>query len=171
MSDRSFKRIAVGLLCALLVWTASSDSAALEAEGASVAAAREAADSDEQIRALLEKSLNIAEIDKEIGRIAARRDEAAGRIAALGGSIEASEAELAVRRDQAGAVLRAYYTGERDLLLAALLSADSLNALFAMADYFEAMLSHDKFTLDRYAKQQDEWKRSEERRVGKECRL
>lgn len=160
--DRMLQRIAVLLTAALLFWSASP--AALHAE----------VDIDaygEEVRSLLEKSLSIAEIDREIGRIAERRNEARSRIAGLTDSIADAEAELEVRREQAGRVLRAYYTGERDVLLAALLSFDSLPDLFAMMDYYEAIMSHDKFTLDRYRNQLDDWKQERTALLKEETEL
>src|SRR5690606_18276077 len=105
------------------------------------------------LRLLLEKSLSITEIDKEIGRIADEREAMAVRIAAAGERIEASAREADRKREQAGRVLRAYYTGERDSLFAALFAADNFKAMLAMFDYYNVIVSHDKHTLDDYRKQ------------------
>ncbi|EXX91848.1 hypothetical protein BG53_14580 [Paenibacillus darwinianus] len=107
----------------------------------------------EALRELLEKSLSVTEIDKEIGRIAIQKAKAADDIAGLAAAIVRSEAELERYREKAGAVLRAYYTGERNMLLAAAMSFDNLPQLFVILDYVEVILSNDKHTLDRYRKQ------------------
>jgi Membrane-bound metallopeptidase len=131
----------------------------------------ESAMSDEEIRELLEKSLNIAELDKEIGRIAGQRRETAGQVRALSDRIAGLETELDMRRERVGDVLRSWYTGERDALLAAILSSDSLSDLLAMLDYLGEMLSHDKFTINAYRKQREDWLKERERLIAEERRL
>lgn len=125
----------------------------------------------EALRELLEKSLSVTEIDKEIGRIAARKAKAAEGIAGLNAAIARSEAALERQREKAGAVLRAYYTGERDMLLAAVWSFDSLPDLFAMLDYLDVILSNDKHTLDRYRKQYRDLQAERTGLEGEERRL
>ena len=131
----------------------------------------ESALSNEEIRELLEKSLNIVELDKEIERIAARREDTAGRIRAMGEDIAGIESELETRRRRVDDVLRSWYMGERDVLLQAIISADSLSDFLAMFDYLSEMLSHDKFTLEAYRKQREEWVRERERLIQEEKRL
>jgi hypothetical protein len=127
--------------------------------------------SEAEIRELLEKSLNIVELDKEIGRIAGQRRETADRIRELSDGIAGMERELEARRGRVGDVLRSWYTGERDVLLAAIFSSDSLADILAMLDYLGEMLSHDKFTLETYRKQREEWLAERERLVAEERRL
>lgn len=134
-------------------------------------AVEESAMSDEEIRELLEKSLNIAELDKEIERIAAQRRETAGQIRTLTGRIDGLESELDMRRERVGDVLRSWYMGERDALLQAILSSDSLSDLLTMLDYLDEMLSHDKFTINAYRKQREDWLKERERLMAEERRL
>jgi hypothetical protein len=131
----------------------------------------ETAMSDREIRELLEKSLNIVELDKEIERIAGQRRETAERIRMLTDRIDDAERELDRRRTQVDEVLRSWYMGERDVLLKAVFSADSLSDLLAMLDYLTEMLSHDKFTLEAYRKQREDWLRERDRLVAEEERL
>lgn len=131
----------------------------------------EGAMSDAEIHELLEKSLNIVELDKEIERIAGQRRKTADRIRTLTDDIAGMERELEMRRQRVGEVLRSWYTGERDVLLQAIFSADSLSDFLAMLDYLGEMLSHDKFTLDAYRKQREDWLAERERLVAEEKRL
>ena len=129
------------------------------------------AQDDEELRLLLEKSLSITEIDKEIGRIAAERETMSVRIGETGELIEASSRETDRKRDQAGRVLRAYYTGERDVLIAAIVASNSLKDMLAMFDYLDAILSHDKHTLDDYKKQHQALVRQQNLLIEDELRL
>lgn len=155
-------RLAAMLTAAIIIWIAHPAAAGAESGGTL---------SDAEIHELLEKSLSIVEIDKEIERISSLRSEKADEIRALTEEITAIEAELDLRRDRAGAVLRAWYTGERDALLRAVISFDSLADLFAMLDYVDVILSHDKFTLDAYVKQRELWVKERDRLVEEEHRL
>ncbi|RXZ77305.1 hypothetical protein EBB07_33155 [Paenibacillaceae bacterium] len=106
--------------------------------------------SDEETRKLLEKSLSVIEIDKEIERVSREKDELAQQIGQLELDIENKESAVADHQEAAGRVLRAYYMGERDSLLTALLSADNLNSLLSMLDYFGLIFSHDRDVLNKY---------------------
>jgi len=155
-------RLAALLAAVMIIWAAAPGPALAEDESAM---------SDEEVRELLEKSLNIAELDKEIERIAGQRRETAGKIQALNDSIAGLEAELDLRRERVGDVLRSWYMGERDVLIQAIFSSDSLSDLLAMLDYLDEMLSHDKFTLETYHKQREDWLEERERLIAEEKRL
>jgi len=102
---------------------------------------------------LLEKSLSIVEIDREIDRIAALREQTRQQIAESRSSLTRQEVAIAVQREQAGSVLRAYYMGRADFVLNALLNADSLSDLLRTWEMMEYILSADRRALDRYADQ------------------
>jgi hypothetical protein len=161
MPPRSW--LSVICIAALLMWL--TPPAALVAEtGISVS-------KDEELRLLLEKSLSITEIDKEIGRIAAQREDMSLRIGETGQLIEAASRDVEQHREQAGRVLRAYYTGERDLLLGALVSFNSVRDLLAMLDYFDVIVTQDKHTLDNYRKQQQSLVQQQDLLIKDEQRL
>ena len=156
------KRLAAILAAVIFIWAAAPGQAL---------AVDESAMSDGEIRELLEKSLNIVELDKEIERIAGQRRETDGQIRALTDRIAGLESELEMRRERVGDVLRSWYMGERDVLLQAIFSSDSLSDLMAMLDYLDEMLSHDKFTINAYRKQREDWLKERERLVAEERRL
>ncbi|MBD2870144.1 hypothetical protein IDH41_16275 [Paenibacillus sp. IB182493] len=118
---------------------------------------------DDELHDLLEKSLSVVEIDKEIERIRKQQEQLTQEMADAERQLEQQEERIADKRDEAGSVLRAYYMGERDFLLAALISFDSLSDLLQMIDYAEFLFSHDKFTLDSYMEQYRKVKEGHER--------
>lgn len=108
---------------------------------------------DEQVNQILEKSLSIVEIDKEIARIQAEKQKVAEDMSVTDKRIVQREQEIKEKREDAGKVLRAYYMGEREMLLRAILSFDSLHELFAMLDYVDMIFAQDRNTLDSYTKE------------------
>ncbi|MCM3626465.1 hypothetical protein M3194_03660 [Paenibacillus glycanilyticus] len=108
---------------------------------------------DEQVNQILEKSLSIVEIDKEIARIQTEKQKVTEDMSATDKRIMQREQEIKEKREEAGKVLRAYYMGEREILLRAILSFDSLHELFAMLDYVDIIFTKDRNTLDSYTKE------------------
>ncbi|GGG10368.1 LmeA family phospholipid-binding protein [Paenibacillus abyssi] len=148
--------IAICLLAS--VWTASSPS--LHAES-----------SDEATRRLLEKSLSVIEIDKEISRIIGQQQALKLEISAMESKILLKESDIIQQQENAGQVLRAYYTGERDMMLRALLSFTSLSDLFTMMDYFDWIISRDKNTLNKYKAQYLDLKKDRDSILTEQQRL
>lgn len=129
--------------CLLLLWTVE------RAAVATVLALPE----DEAVQQLLEKSLSVVEIDKEIGRVGRQREELA-QTAQLTEEKLAAQLEAGARqRQEAGKVLRAYYTGERDVWLGALFSTRNLTELLAVYEYFDWIFKKDRLALSAYQKQ------------------
>ncbi|PZD93907.1 hypothetical protein DNH61_20635 [Paenibacillus sambharensis] len=126
---------------------------------------------DEELRLLLEKSLSITELDKEIARIGAQKEQTLGRIRELTQLIERKSVELQEQEAKAGDVIRAYYTGERDSLIGAVLSFQSLPDLFLMLDYFDVIIANDKKSLDGYKEQYRELQKEREKLAEDESRL
>lgn len=102
---------------------------------------------------LLEKSLSVVEIDKEIGRIQEQKQALILQLSESEQQLIAHEQQISDKREQAGRILRAYYMGERDFLWSALLSINSLPDLFRIIDYIDIIFSHDKHTLNAYLEQ------------------
>ncbi|MGG4035336.1 hypothetical protein ABEV74_16725 [Paenibacillus cisolokensis] len=117
---------------------------------------------DEETRRLLEKSLSIVEIDKEIGRIREQHEALADTAERTAERLAEREAAVERKREEAGRVLRSYYMGEKDMLLAALLHFDSLADLLAMLDYVQLLFARDQHTLNDYMAQYRELKQNYE---------
>lgn len=105
---------------------------------------------DEHIKELLEKSLSVVEIDKEIERIQAQKLVLEEDMAQTRLLLANQEEQIADKREAAGKVLRAYYMGDRNILLQALLSFNSLPDLFAMLDYIDIIIAQDKLAITTY---------------------
>ena len=114
------------------------------------ALAKPAAPVDEETRSVLEKSLSVVEIDKEIGRIQTEQSAVQAKLASSQAALDKQEAAIVQKRADAGKVIRAYYTGERDVLLTALLSTRNLSGLLAVLDFFDQIFASDKITLNDY---------------------
>ncbi|MFC5651703.1 coiled-coil domain-containing protein [Paenibacillus solisilvae] len=114
---------------------------------------------DEEVRRILEKSLSVVEIDKEIARIVQQQTAISTKLVQSQSELDKQKASIAEHQEKAGAVLRAYYTGERDFMLTAVLSSDNLSSLLTMVDYFDFIFSNDQLTLNTYTKQYRELKK------------
>lgn len=105
---------------------------------------------DEATRQLLEKSLSIVEIDREIERIHARQSEIEQDQQQLELELNQKNSQITKQQDQAGAILRSYYMGERDFLYSALLSIKNISGLFLIYSYYDLIINHDKEVLNTY---------------------
>ncbi len=105
--------------------------------------------SDEELK-VLEKSLSIVEIDREIDRIEEQQKETEKSIQQLELQLADKNEEIRGSREQAGKRIAAYYMGERETLLSALLSADSMKDFFTMLDYYQLIAEHDRYIIDTY---------------------
>lgn len=114
---------------------------------------------DEETRQLLEKSLSVVEIDREIERISGLRAATQTEIGKAEQQLAAQEIAIAAQREKAGRVLRSYYMGDKDALWAALLNARSLSDLLNTWEMMDVILSSDHQILDRYSAQYQEIKK------------
>ncbi|WP_424768274.1 coiled-coil domain-containing protein [Paenibacillus sp. sgz302251] len=115
--------------------------------------AEPASTNEEDLHSLLEKSLSVVEIDKEIGRIQEQKEQLTLQMTETERELTLQQEQISDKQDEAGNTLRAYYMGDRDYLFSALLSFDSLPELFQMLDYVQIILTHDKHTLNTYVEQ------------------
>ncbi|WP_308638897.1 coiled-coil domain-containing protein [Paenibacillus silvisoli] len=143
------RRIAAFAVCALAVWLTIFPVFADPAQP-----------EDEEVRRILEKSLSVVEIDKEIVRVQQQQQSVADQLQASQAKLKEQEQSIGKKRDDAGKVLRAYYTGERDIWLTAFVSVDNLSELLTLLDYFDLIFTHDKLTLNTYKTQYRELKKS-----------
>lgn len=135
-------------ICAFLLWLALIPYAA-HAEPVPSIPWEEAETSDE-LQHILQQSLSIQELDEEIERIALRENEANTTRTNLEHDLQKEEQKLSDKQHDAGRVLRAYYMGERDMLLDAALSADRIQDIFALLDYYQFLVETDQEILTAY---------------------
>ncbi|MNO13374.1 hypothetical protein D3C76_30060 [compost metagenome] len=99
---------------------------------------------------ILEQSLSIQEIDREIERIESRQQETESAIRDLQEQLSDKNQQIRVSREQAGLRLRAYYMGERENLMYALLSVNNLKDFFTVLDYYQLIMDRDRAVLNQY---------------------
>lgn len=104
-------------------------------------------------RKLLQQSLSVTELTKEIERIAAKESAAAGERRQTEDTLHKQAAAFDQKREQAGRVLRAYYMGERDMLLQALLSVRDEHSIWLLFDYYQFLFSSDQEIWVTYSEQ------------------
>ncbi|MFC5532164.1 coiled-coil domain-containing protein [Cohnella yongneupensis] len=108
---------------------------------------------DEQTRQLLEKSLSVVELDREIDRISKLRVESQASIDQTQHKLDKQEVAIAAQREQAGRVLRAYYMGHKDFWLNSILVAKSLPDLIRAWDLMDMVMQSDQRAMDSYAEE------------------
>lgn len=113
---------------------------------------------DTDTQQILEKSLSIVEIDREIGKIEQQQQQIEQSIEQSTSDIAAKEKAIADSRSKAGERLKAYYMGEREDLLAALLSTRSLKDFLSIADYIGIIFDRDQNVISTYKRQYDSLK-------------
>lgn len=116
----------------------------------------------EEARQLLQDSLSIVEIDHEIKRIESRLTDLESSQKTIQSTISRLETEIGHRREQAGAVLRSYYMGERKSLLNLLLSAGSLTHFFRVMEFYDIIIQNDKEVLSAFDRQYQDLVRAED---------
>ncbi|TFE31718.1 hypothetical protein [Cohnella luojiensis] len=112
----------------------------------------------EETRKLLEKSLSVVELDREIERISNLKGQTQTEIEIREKRLSAQEIAIAVHREKAGRVLRSYYMGYKDFWLSALLNANSLPELIRVWDTMDMILQSDHKTMDNYSADYQELK-------------
>ncbi|WP_018753274.1 coiled-coil domain-containing protein [Paenibacillus sanguinis] len=103
-----------------------------------------------QEQQVLEQSLSVKEIDREIQRIEIQQNQIQIDLENLEERLEIKNKQIHTSRERAGARLRAYYMGEQQNFLVALLSAGSLKDFFAIIDYYNIILERDRVVLQDY---------------------
>ena len=106
---------------------------------------------DEDTRKLLEKSLSVVELDREIERISKLKKETQHSIDLTQAQLDKQEIAIAAQREKAGRVLRAYYMGYKDFWIDSLLSAKSIPDLIRTWDLMDMVVRADQRTMNAYA--------------------
>lgn len=140
---------AVIVRCCLCMLLAASIPTSSHAESLQPFSWEESTQTDE-LHNILQQSLSIQELDQEISRISARANAAAKQQSQLQAQLDDQQNKLTDKQDNAGRVLRSYYMGERDLLLQAVIHANSLSDMFRLMDYYSFLMEHDHQTLLAY---------------------
>lgn len=108
---------------------------------------------NEETRKLLEQTLSSAEIEREIIKITAEQKALEQKVESLNRQATQKKTAIADQQERAGAVVRSYYMGDRDNLLAAFFSAKSISRFLALFDYYEIIIGNDRDILSQYEEQ------------------
>ncbi|MFC5467146.1 coiled-coil domain-containing protein [Cohnella suwonensis] len=104
----------------------------------------------ENTRKLLEKSLSVVELDREIERISGLKTQTQKQIDESETTLAKQEIAIAAQREKAGRVLRSYYMGYKDFWMSALLNANSLPDLINVWDTMDMIVQADKNAMNGY---------------------
>jgi len=107
------------------------------------------------IRELLQKSLTIQEIDRELERLTAKDAKLVQAMSDNETLINQQKDEMKGVKEKAGKILRSYYTGDRPSIIQVLLTADSLSDLFKTLEYMNMIITHDSRVLTSYKSSQE----------------
>ncbi|MCL6605768.1 MAG: hypothetical protein K6T94_23135 [Paenibacillus sp.] len=105
---------------------------------------------NEETRELLQKTLSVSEIDREIMRINEDQVALEKKVIRLNQEAADKKSAIADQQEEAGAIVRSYYMGDRDDLLTAFLSAKSISKVFLLFDYYELTIGRDHEILEEY---------------------
>lgn len=147
--NKSMRRFVIVSILILLTILPPASTAYLSA-GAPSAVSPPSFLDNEETRRLLEQTLSSAEIEKEIARITAQQADLERKAEELKTQAAVKQTAIADQQERAGAIIRSYYTGERDGLLAAVLSARSISRVLALYDYYEMIIRRDHDILNEY---------------------
>lgn len=104
----------------------------------------------EEEQKILEKSLSVVEINREISRIEGREKDLHASIETLSTQLVQKEEQITYHRQHASEVIRAYYMGERESLLEILLSAKSIGEFLNLLEYYELIAEQNNEKLNNY---------------------
>lgn len=104
----------------------------------------------EETRKLLQESLTISEIDREVQRLSEEEARVGIRIEETGKAVIQQEERVKLTREHAGKVLRSYYTGDRDGMWLLLLNADNFSDALIIFQYLLTIVESDQRLLDKY---------------------
>lgn len=110
----------------------------------------------EELQRLLQESLTISEIDREVERLSKEEERLAAQLEETTLQI-GQQAELAERmRERAGTVLRSYYMRDRQNLWLLLLHSDSFSGALNVFQYLQIVAENDRRSMDRYLAAREE---------------
>ena len=141
-------RIIICLLAVLMFYTMTTPSAIAEPTMETISPTQ--TDEDEDLQQILQSSLSVVELDKEIGRISQKLEVLQQTLTLTEDQIAQQEDQIAGKREQAGKVLLAYYMGERDGIFLNFLKSDTLEGILLAIEFVEIIISNDREILTSY---------------------
>jgi hypothetical protein len=113
---------------------------------------------DEEIKLLLQKGLNVFEVDQELSRIQQQEQKLLQQISATEQELELQMKLAEETKRHAAKVLRAYYMGDRDSLWMLLFSISSFRDALSTLDYLQMIARNDHNAITRHTESQRQLK-------------
>lgn len=110
----------------------------------------------EQLQLLLQESLTISEIDREVERLSREEQQITLQLEQAVAEIGLQTERADQLRERAGKVLRSYYTQDRQNLWLLLFYADSFSDALQVFQYLQIIAENDRRSLDRYVTAREE---------------
>lgn len=106
----------------------------------------------EETRELLQKGLNIFELDQEIKRLALKEQQLQDQTNRINEQLHVATEHLQQKKAHVGNILRAYYMGERESLYLQLFKMNNLADALAALEFLQMIFQHDHQVLLSYQK-------------------
>lgn len=102
---------------------------------------------------LLQQSLSITELNKNINRISVQEIATAQKRKQIETVLQREEVAFSQKREQASRILCSYYIGERDSILQTVLADNQVHNMLLLFEYFQLLLQADHDILSTYKEQ------------------
>jgi len=109
---------------------------------------------DEETKQILQSSLSVVEIDKEIERLKVKLGHLEDELTRLDLELTEQELLLIEKREAAGKVLRSYFIGQRTDMFLSILNSKSLESFLKKLEFYELIIQHDQKVMTSYKQQQ-----------------
>ncbi|WP_068696472.1 hypothetical protein [Paenibacillus yonginensis] len=104
----------------------------------------------DETQKILEKSLSVVEIDREITKIEQKQQQIEQSISENTSRLQIQENDIAAAKQRAGERIRAYYMGEQEDWLGALLSVNNFRDFLTVLDYIGLIFERDQEVIGSY---------------------
>jgi hypothetical protein len=125
----------------------------------------------DETKELLKKSLTIVQLDQEIARLSNQDTQVTAQIDTTQIDLIKQDEKVAITREHAGKVLRAYYMGDRESIWTLLFSAKSFSDAIALYDYLSMIIANDHLLLTSYSDSLKDLKTLQEQLIQTQSQL
>lgn len=109
----------------------------------------------DEIKLLLQKGLDIHELDRELNRLTLREQQLLQEMTKISGQLHETSDVVEQKKVHAGKIIRAYYTGEREALYLQVFKMDDLVDALVALDFLQMIFQYDQQLLDSYKRSID----------------
>lgn len=109
----------------------------------------------DEIKLLLQKGLDIHELDRELNRLTLREQQLLQEMTKISDQLHETSDVVEQKKVHAGKIIRAYYTGEREALYLQVFKMDDLVDALVALDFLQMIFQYDQQLLDSYKRSID----------------